>query len=341
MPNLRLPPYHRLLEIVHTTLEEGRLRAEQAVQHERLGTYHQVGRQINDHLLSEKRRAEYGERLIRQLAEDLGVNHAILYDALQLSRAFPIVYAHRHLGWSHYRAVLRLPDQEDREALLSEAEREGWPTRELEKQVRQRLPGMAPGLQTTPGARALPPLEPLRGLIDVCRVVDLKSGGGRVLDLGFTLYHPPDEIGIDALPSGAVRLDRLGPARYTIRSTRSQKATHYSYLARVERVIDGDTLLLQIHAPIRTIVRQRVRLRGIDTPEMGRPEGERAKAFAEQILRGHEWIGITSTKPDAYDRYLVDIFVPNENDRDQAILDHGLFLNQLLVNEGLAERVDY
>ena len=74
---------------------------------------------------------------------------------------------------------------------------------------------------------------------------------------------------------------------------------------------------------------------------MSTPGGERAKAFVEQILADHEWIGITSTKPDAYDRYLVDVFVPNENDRGQGILDRGLFLNRLLVDEGLAKRVDY
>ena len=243
------------------------------------------------------------------------------------------------MGWTHYRILLRLPPGAERDHLESEAAKNRWPTRELEKIVRQRLPATPPNPEPSPSS--LPPQEPLRGLIDACRVVDLLADGGRALDLGFTLYHPPDEVGIDALPSGTVRLERTGPSRYTVRSTRSQKARHYSYLARTERVIDGDTLLLQIQTPIRSIVRQRVRLRGIDTPEMGTPQGERAKAYVDQILSGHEWIGITSTKPDAYDRYLVDVFVPNENDRDQAILDRGRFLNQMLVDEGLAKRVDY
>ena len=339
MSTSHVETYRRLLQEIESTLAEGRLRAEQAVQRERLTTYHKIGRQINDHLLSGKHRADYGERLVRQLAEDLSINHAILYDALQLYRAFPIVYARRQLGWSHYRAVLRLPDQMDREKLLDEAAKNHWPTRELEQQVRQRLPAVAP----TPIQKdsALPPLTPLRGLIDVVRLVDLQTTGDRVLDLGFTIYHPPAEVGISAAPKDRLRLERLGPARYAAQATRSQKATHYSYLARVERVIDGDTLLLQIQTPIRTIVRQRVRLRGIDTPEMDMPEGQRAKVCVEQILDGHEWIGITSTKPDAYDRYLVDVFVPNENDRDQDILDRGRFLNQLLVDEGWAKRVDY
>lgn len=43
--------------------------------------------------------------------------------------------------------------------------------------------------------------------------------------------------------------------------------------------------------------------------------------------------------PNAFDRYLVNVFVPNDNDQD--ILDHGRFLNQMLVDEGLATHVDY
>jgi hypothetical protein len=69
-------------------------------------------------------------------------------------------------------------------------------------------------------------------------------------------------------------------------------------------------------------------------------DGERAKTFVEAALEGLELIGIT-TKPDAYDRYIADIFIPNENDHGQQIVDRGRYLNQMLVDEGLARRVEY
>ena len=50
-----LTNYRSLLESVSTALAEGRLRAEQAVEHERLATYHEVGRLIHEHLLAEGR----------------------------------------------------------------------------------------------------------------------------------------------------------------------------------------------------------------------------------------------------------------------------------------------
>tara|TARA_B100000700_G_scaffold278485_1_gene326640 strand:+ start:1082 stop:1186 length:105 start_codon:yes stop_codon:yes gene_type:complete len=34
------------------------------------------------------------------------------------------------------------------------------------------------------------------------------------------------------------------------------------------------------------------------------------------------------------------VFIPNETDRDQRIVDHGRFLNQMLLDEGLDTRVD-
>ncbi len=341
MPGLQPASYNQLLRTIRDKLVEGRMRAERAVERERLATYHEVGRLIEGHLARERGNPEYGEKLFQRLAEDLEIAERLLRDGLGLYRWHPILHARAELGWTHYRILLRIPSETDRNLLENEAAENHWPTRELEQQVRERLPSRSDGPEKPSAEPALPPLDPLRGLIDTVKVVDLASPGGRVLDLGFTVYHPPDELGIERVSKGCARLEQRGRRSYDAHSTRSQRAVHYSYLARVERVIDGDTLLLQIRTAIRTIVRQRVRLRGIDTPEMGSPGGERSKTFVEKILDGHDWIGITSTKPDAYDRYLVDVFVPNEDDRDQGILDRGRFLNQMLVDEGLAMRVEY
>ena len=106
-------------------------------------------------------------------------------------------------------------------------------------------------------------------------------------------------------------------------------------------MINGDTLLLQIQLIGGGFLRERARLRGIDTPELGTPAGERAKVFVEQATNEHDWIGVTSTKPDAYDRDLGDVFIPNAKDHGQQIVDRGQYLNQMLLDQGLARRVDY
>lgn len=333
--------YRSLVQSLSDVLAAGKLRAQQAVERERLTTYHEVGRLLDTHLMKEGKATDYGERLFERLAEDLGIAERLLRDGHILYRWHPILHARAELGWTHYRILLRVPDDQVRNRLETEAAKSNWTTRELERRVRVALPsGNAeddtdePETPSTSDA-----LTPLRGLLNIGRGIDLPPAG-RVLDLGFTNYALPHELNQKTFPKGDLTLNR-SHHMYLVRKTRRRKAKHYTYLAQVERVIDGDTLLLHIHPIFGSFYRERVRLRGIDTPEMPTKEGKRAKAFVETVLAEHKWIGITSTKPDAYDRYLVDVFIPNENDRDQRIVDHGRFLNQMLLDEGLARRVDY
>jgi len=68
-------------------------------------------------------------------------------------------------------------------------------------------------------------------------------------------------------------------------------------------VIDGDTI---------RIGSDRIRLRGIDTPEMNEPEGQAAKARLEELLRD-ESPEIVSYGHDVYDRLVADVFVNGHN----------------------------
>ncbi len=92
---------------------------------------------------------------------------------------------------------------------------------------------------------------------------------------------------------------------------------------RVERVIDGDTLLLANHA--------RVRLQGIDTPETVKPDhpveawGLEATAFTREFVAGGTVrLQFGLERKDQYDRFLAFVWV---GDR---------MLNEELVRAGLA-----
>jgi endonuclease YncB( thermonuclease family) len=69
------------------------------------------------------------------------------------------------------------------------------------------------------------------------------------------------------------------------------------------RVVDGDTI---------RIGSQRIRLRGIDTPEMSELQGPAAKQRLEELLRGGS-IRIEPHGRDVYDRLLADVFVNELN----------------------------
>ena len=115
----------------------------------------------------------------------------------------------------------------------------------------------------------------------------------------------------------------------------------YAYAATIDRVVDGDTLLVLIEVGFGIIVRDRLRLRGIDCPEVDTRKGERAKKFAEGllppgttvILKSHKW------KTDNHGRFVADIFYKKGVENANQILKDGSYLNQVLLDKGHAVRM--
>jgi endonuclease YncB( thermonuclease family) len=115
----------------------------------------------------------------------------------------------------------------------------------------------------------------------------------------------------------------------------------YTYAASIDRVIDGDTLLVLIEAGFRIIVRDRLRLRGIDCPETGTPEGDRAKRFVEKLLPAGSTIVLKSHKDrtDQHGRFVVDVFYKTGAEDPETIIKDGTYLNQELLDKGYAVRM--
>ncbi len=78
------------------------------------------------------------------------------------------------------------------------------------------------------------------------------------------------------------------------------------------RVVDGDTIRLG---------GERIRLRGIDTPELSEPQGPSAKQRLEELLRSGS-IRIVPHGRDVYNRLLADVFV-NEQDVAEILRSEG------------------
>ena len=120
----------------------------------------------------------------------------------------------------------------------------------------------------------------------------------------------------------------------------------YVYKAIVEKVVDGDTLLVRIDLGFEVWVNQRTRFRGINTAEIirnGVPAGEapdraeKAKAFVEEKLKDITFIVLKTYKTDMYRRYVADIFYHPTINRKEAVYEEGFFLNAELLTEGLAD----
>ena len=121
---------------------------------------------------------------------------------------------------------------------------------------------------------------------------------------------------------------------YSLHAALTGEAALFTYFAYIERVADGDTLLVQVDLGFGQWTRQTLRLRGIDCPETYTSSGRRAKAFVEKELGAVPYILISSTKSDKYDRYLADIFYSPGGDAGPE-----KFLNNELLTAGLAKRM--
>ena len=101
----------------------------------------------------------------------------------------------------------------------------------------------------------------------------------------------------------------------------------YKYNAKVLKVIDGDTVDLEIDLGFKISFKTRVRLIGIDTPEKWHPYGKVVKAYLQQEIEGKD-IYLDVTKKDKYGRYLVKLY------KEQGDL---LSINNILINQGMAK----
>lgn len=105
----------------------------------------------------------------------------------------------------------------------------------------------------------------------------------------------------------------------------------YKYQARVERWIDGDTVVLLIDLGFYLNTVQTFRLNGVDTPERGKPGFTDAVHRVLELAPPNSWVEVTTYKADKYGRWLVDIIVYQPKVGQYATV------SQILIAEGLAK----
>lgn len=111
----------------------------------------------------------------------------------------------------------------------------------------------------------------------------------------------------------------------------------YQYKAKIVRVVDADTVDVDVDLGFSLTIRQRFRIDGFDAPETWRPRneaerehGERATARAIELLMGKD-IHIQSSKvAGIYGRYGAIIF-----------LEDGRNFSEVMINEGFQKRDNY
>jgi len=110
----------------------------------------------------------------------------------------------------------------------------------------------------------------------------------------------------------------------------------YRYKGKVLRVIDGDTLEVLIDLGFYTFKKAKIRLKGINAPEIFHPKskeerkkGLEAKKFLSSLFKDSNEVYLRVYKKGKYGRWIVDL-----------LLKDGTLINDLLAERGYASRIE-
>ena len=112
----------------------------------------------------------------------------------------------------------------------------------------------------------------------------------------------------------------------------------YVFKAIVLEVVDGDTLVVDVDCGFEIKKKERIRLAGIDCPEMLTDEGNEAAEYVRNQLARVPFIMIRTTKVGINGRFLGHVFYSlDETMEKDDIYTNGRYPNQELLDRGLAK----
>ena len=137
--------YENVLSDIRNIINTGRNAAYAAANSAGLMTYWNIGKRIIEDEQNGAERAEYGKQLIKCLAEDLSYEYGSNYSKrnLEYYRKFYLLFPNieivnacvHNLNWTHFRSLLRVPDEDARIWYMNEAAKEGWSSRTLDRNI--------------------------------------------------------------------------------------------------------------------------------------------------------------------------------------------------------------
>ena len=113
----------------------------------------------------------------------------------------------------------------------------------------------------------------------------------------------------------------------------------YTYKAKLDRIIDGDTVDAHIDLGFDITIHKRIRLAGIDTPESRtrdleeKARGLAAKDRLKNLLEGANEIQLKSHGVGKYGRCLGELHIDVVDGKEKMTLEN---VNKLLIKEGHA-----
>lgn len=128
---------------IRNIILQSRERVYRAVNTVLIETYWQIGKLIIEEEQSGNTRANYGEKTLKQLSQQLTLEFGKGFDYTNLTnmRKFYLAFQkldalRQELSWTHYRILSKVDSEEKRIYYLNEAVANSWNSRQLERQIK-------------------------------------------------------------------------------------------------------------------------------------------------------------------------------------------------------------
>ena len=270
------------------------------------------------------------EGFFLRVSGDLSVELKWLYLYCLFYLRYPNLDPTPTLSWGHYRFLNSVKDIKDEDKIQSKAEIDALARRTFAKIKRSKVV-----VKHTVGNSKQSKIKKIKGKLYTYKLIKTNHSNGLMIDCGFSTYYQTDQL----ITSKSKFIETTKTkTNYKIASSTARTQNIYTYKAFVERVIDGDTIVVTVDCGFNLMSNQTLRFRGIDTPRVGSVEGKKARQFVMRALKDLPFIIIKTYKKEKYGRYLADIYYQKNELNPQTILSQGHFLNQQLLEKHLAKK---
>lgn len=294
-----------------------------------------VGQTIEEYTDNDNNKAKF--IIIEKLSKDLDVNKRYLQELCRFYKLYLKTPKNNGLKWTQYQQLMTITDKTERDKWERRIIKDSIGCKPLAKMLYENKVESR-GIIPTVNEK----LSYIRGIPYLYHVIKIKSStSGKaemVIDCGFYIECTKYINNNSIYKSGDMIRSIRSENGFNIKRARNEyRPKMYTYKAHVLNVVDGDTLQCSIDVGFNMRIRCKVRLRGVDAPELNSLRGGRSKEFVQEQLQDLNFIVVKSYGKDLYGRYLVDVFYKSNCNDPLEMSENGIYLNQGLIDQGLAE----
>jgi endonuclease YncB( thermonuclease family) len=329
---LALNYYQDFLAKVQKIIQETERDIIQTVNREKVEMCWQIGKTIDEHLLKNNR-ADYGKKLFSTLAKDISIAEKTLYQMRSFYKAYPILPKRENgLNWTHYRNLISVKDEEKRKYLEDLTLSKGLGVNALQREISKSKPRPQ---KTNPQINLVKKLSVTRGKVFTYKLAKFSDSSASFVDCGFKVFS---EIKTSFKNEGEIFESVKKSEAFGLKKSSATTKEIYTYKAILDRVVDGDTIKVTLDLGFKIRHQEILRLAKINAPEASTSAGKKATKALEDILKDVPFLIIKTNKTDIYGRYIADVFLAEKSETNpQKTADSGIYLNQILLEQGLVD----